>query len=229
MSPSVLFAQGEEPPVYRARYTARGILADGLLRDWPYGEAVLMTPARHRLSGEFGEPSKVQAKVRFVWDDTFLYLGAKVTDDDVVVRRSGKHAGRDDFAELFVDPAGDGFSEADPGDFVLGFRPRKDDKNTVVWRRSRVGEEPVEAPQVFAASYSDEKGYIIEAAIRWDFLGIVPHDGEVVRLSPAVHTMDRETGAGRLMWFYREEGVPPARRLGKVILDGQGRGGREKK
>ena len=64
----------------------------------------------------------------------------------------------------------------------------------------------------------DEKGYIIEGAIRWDFLGVMPEPGKEIRLSPAVHEIDRKGGDGKLVWFFRNEEKPQRFVLGKIIL-----------
>jgi hypothetical protein len=71
---------------------------------------------------------------------------------------------------------------------------------------------------VFAKSYDDEKGYILEGAIRWDFLGISPQAGETVRLTPAVHEINKRGGEGKLVWFFRNEEKFQRFVLGKVIL-----------
>ena len=72
--------------------------------------------------------------------------------------------------------------------------------------------------RVVAKSYADEKGYIIEGAIRWDFLGISPKEGEAIRLTPAVHEVSKRGGDAKLMWFFRNEEKPQRFVLGKVLL-----------
>lgn len=219
LSSSVLFAQEKtDPPEYHARYAPQGIRVDALLKDWSSGETIVMTPAANRESGDFGDGKNIHAKARFAWNDNYLYFVVKVTDEDVVVKRAGKNIGRDDLVEIFADPGGDGFFRNDPKDFQLGFRPRKDDHGTAVWSWSRGGEDPAEKKNVFAESYTDEKGYILEGAIRWDYLGITPRGGEVIRLTPAVHEVSRKGRDGRMAWFFRKEESPLRFVLGKVIL-----------
>ncbi len=72
---------------------------------------------------------------------------------------------------------------------------------------------------MIAKSYTDEKGYIIEGAIRWDFLGVTPEPGREIRLSPAVHEIDRKGVDGKLVWFFRNEEKYQRFVLGKVVLE----------
>jgi len=208
-----------EPPVYRAPYVPQGIRVDGFLNDWPPGEAILITPETHKNSGDFKKPGDLGASVRFAWDHQYLYFVAKVADHDVVAKRTGKNIWRDDLFELFVDPEGDGLFWNDPRDYQLGFRPGRDDKELAAWSWFQGGEDPLEKKKVLAKSYTDEKGYIIEGAISWDLLGITPQAGKELRLTPAVHEIDRKGGDEKLIWFFRNEEKYQRFVLGKVLLD----------
>ena len=207
-----------EPPVYRAPYVSGGIRVDGFLKDWPPGGAIVMNSEEHKDFGDFNGPKDLGAEVRFAWDSEYLYFVAKVTDDDIVVKRTGKHIWRDDLFEIYIDPAGDGLFWNDPQDYQLGFRPGRDDKELAAWSWFQGGEDPLEKKRVLAKSYADEKGYIIEGAIGWDYLGVTPGPGKEIRLSPAVHEIDRKGVDGKLVWFFRNEEKYQRFVLGKVIL-----------
>ena len=208
-----------EPPVYQAPYVPQGILVDGFLKDWPTSSGtIVLSQAQNKEFGEFEGPEDIGAKIRFAWDNEYLYFVVKVTDDDVVVKRSGKNIWRDDLFELYIDPAGDGLFWNDPADFQLGFRPGRDTRELSAWSWFQGGEDPIEKKTAIAKSYTDEKGYIIEGAIRWDSLGIAPEPGKEIRLSPAVHEIDRKGGEGKLVWFFRNEEKCQRFVLGKVIL-----------
>lgn len=207
-----------EPPVYRAPYASR-ILIDGFLKDWPPGEAIVMNAEAHKDFGDFDGPEDLGAQVRFAWDMEYLYFVAKVTDDDVVAKRTGKNIWRDDLFEIYVDPAGDGLFWGDPQDYQMGFRPGRDDQALAAWSWFQGGEDPQEGKKVLARSYADEKGYILEGAIRWDYLGVTPGPGKEIRLSPAVHEIDRKGGDGKLVWFFRNEEKYQRFVLGKIVLE----------
>ncbi len=207
-----------DPPVYRAPYVPEGILVDGFLKDWPSSGTIVLNPAQNKEFGDFDGPEDLKAEVRFSWDKEYLYFVAKVTDDEVVVKRTGKNIWRDDLFEIYFDPAGDGLFWNDPQDYQLGFRPGRDDKEIAAWSWFQGGEDPLESRKVLAKSYADEKGYIVEGAIRWDFLGVTPETDKEIRLSPAVHDIDRKDTDGKLVWFFRNEKKSQRFVLGKVIL-----------
>lgn len=206
------------PPEYRAPFVPGGIQIDGLLGDWPQTGAIVLSPEAHKEFGNFEDQKDFGAKVRFAWDAEYLYFVAKVTDEDVVVKRGGKNIWRDDLFEIYADPEGDGLFWNDPRDFQLGFRPGLGVKEFAAWSWFQGGEDPREGGRVLAKSYADEKGYIVEGAIRWDFLGITPQANREIRLSPAVHEVDRKGADGKLVWFFRNEEKFQRFVLGKVLL-----------
>lgn len=207
-----------EPPVYQAPYVPQGIRADGFLKDWPPGGAILMNSEEHKDFGEFEKPEDLGASVRFAWNNEYLYFVAKVTDNDVIAKRTGKNIWRDDLLEIYADPEGDGLVWNDPRDYQLGFRPGRDGRELAAWSWFQGGEDPREQKKVLAEGYTDEKGYIIEGAIPWDFLGVTPGPGKEIRLSPAVHEIDRKKGDGKLVWFFRNEEKYQRFALGKILL-----------
>jgi len=206
------------PPEYHAPYVPEGIQIDGFLKDWPHSGKITLDSMLNKEFGDFDGPKDLGAEIRFAWDKNYLYFVAKVTDDDVVAKKSGKNIWRDDIFELYVDPEGEGLYWSDPRDYQIGFRPGRGEKELAVWSWFQGGEDPSQARQVFAKSYSDEKGYIIEGAIRWDFLGMTPQVGKEVRLSPAVHEIDRQGADGKIVWFFRNEEKYQRFVLGKVFL-----------
>lgn len=212
-----------DPPEYHARYVPEGIRVDGFLKDWPHTELIVLRPATHREFGDFSGTEDLTATIRFVWDQEHLYFVAKVNDPDVVVKRSAKNIWRDDLFEIFVDPEGDGFFWQDSRDFQLGFRPGKGERPVEVWSWFQGGEDPSQNGKVLVKSYTDEKGYIVEGAIRWDYLGMNPKTGDVLRISPALHEIDRKGADGKLQWFFRNEEKFQRFALGKIMLTQEGR------
>jgi len=208
-----------DPPVYRAPYLAGGIKPDAMLKDWPAGDVIRLTPEANTEYGTFGGPRDLSAKIRFAWDEQALYFVAQVMDDEIVAKHSGKQLWRDDLLELYVDPEGDGLFWEDAADYQIGFRPSPDGSEVESWSWFQGGESFLKTGKASAASYADGQGYIIEGALRWDALGIRPSAGSTVRLSPAVHDIERKEGDGKLVWFFRNEGKPRRYTLGKILLE----------
>ena len=207
-----------DPPESQAPYVPQGIQIDGLLGDWPQGRPIVLTPEANREFGSFEGLEDFKGEIRFAWNQEYLYFAVKVNDKEIVAKRNGKNIWRDDLFELFVDPEGDGLYWGDFRDHQLGFRPAQKDVGLGVWSWFQFGEDPSVGGKVLAKSYADEKGYILEGAIRWDFLGISPKDGEVVRLTPGIHEVSKKGGEAKLMWFFRNEEKFQRFVLGKVLL-----------
>ncbi len=207
-----------DPPVYHALYLSGGIQVDGFLKDWPSKSEMMTLDLSSKEHGQFEASDDLRAEVRFVWDERALYFFAKVKDSDVVVRKSGKNIWLDDLLEIFLDPQGDGLFWHDNGDFQLGFRPREEDDGVEAWSWFQGGENPIEEGRVEAKGIVDSAGYSLEGKIQWDYLGIEPVIGKEVRLSAAVHDIDRDRSEGKLHWFFRNEEEHLRFVLGKVRL-----------
>ena len=207
-----------DPPVYRAPYIFGGIQVDGYLKDWPNAE-VLKLDRSFKENGNFKDDSDLQAEIRLAWDEKALYFAARVTDDEVRVRKTGKNIWQDDLVEIYVDPGGDGLYWYDKSDFQLGFRPRLEDEGVETWSWFQGGEDPAARGAVSSRGYVHSKGYILEGSIRWDYLGIDPQPGETVRMSVAPHDVDRDGSGGKFQWFFRNEEEFKRFVLGKVVLE----------
>ncbi|OQA55422.1 MAG: Endo-1,4-beta-xylanase A precursor [Candidatus Omnitrophica bacterium ADurb.Bin277] len=209
-----------EPPVYRAPYVPDRINVDAMLRDWPAGGAIHLTSEGHAEFGQISGSKDLSAKIRFAWDETFLYFIAQVNDDHVQIRRTGRNIWRDDLVELYIDPDGDGFYWDSPSDYQIGFRPSSDAHNEMeVWSWFQGGESFLESGKALAASYTDAQGYIVEGAIRWEALGVRPRPSLSISISPAVHDVDPREGDAKLVWFFRNEREFQRFVLGRVILE----------
>ncbi len=208
-----------DPPQYQAPYVPEGIQIDGFLRDWPRVGVITLEPSLHK---EFGRVNgdELKAEIRFAWDEKMLYFIAKITDEEMIVKRAGKNIWRDDLLELYIDPEDNGLYWGDAGDFQLGFRPGQGDRPLETWSWFQGGEDPSETGRIVVQGFSDQKGYILEGGILWDYLGIRPQTGEVIRLSPAVHNVSRNGGDSKLQWFFRNEKDYQRFELGKITLAG---------
>ena len=67
-------------------------------------------------------------------------------------------------------------------------------------------------------AYVDQTGYLIEGAIRWEFLGVKPEADHVINISAAVHDADIDKSSGKFHWFFRNEDDEKRYVLGRVLL-----------
>lgn len=211
-----------EPPQTKAAYRFSGIEVDGLLRDWPNGTPVILNGSLTRQNKEKGEKD-LKAALQFAWDENYLYFYVKAEDDNVIARKAGRNIWMDDALELFIDPKGDGLYWRDPEDFQIGFRHQPKDGSTAVWSWFQ-DEDPSKNRNVIAEGYSHQTGYLIEGAVSWNYLGIRPHPGMVLNLSPSIHDVDLDRREEKAEWFFRNEEKLKRFQLGKVILEGDPHG-----
>ncbi|HLD50659.1 MAG TPA: glucoamylase family protein [bacterium] len=207
----------QEPPGLRASYIAGGMTADGYLKDWPNVQQLTLD-ASFKENGSIQDDSDSKGRFGFAWDEKALYFYAKVTDDSLILRKTGTHIWLDDLVEIYIDPQGDGLRWYGEDDFQIGFRPHPEDGGVEIWSWFQGGEDVAAPGKVSARSFVDKAGYLIEGAISWRFLGIQPMPGFVLRLSAAIHDIDHDRSNAKSQWFFRNEREFQRYELGKVIL-----------
>ncbi len=132
-------------------------------------------------------------------------------------KRSGRNIWMDDVIEMFIDPENDGLFWQKSTDYQIGFRAKENEDGVAVWSWFQ-GEDPSASGKVFAKGYVHAEGYLVEGAIRWDYLGIHPEKGFKLNLSPAIHDIDRDRSEGKFEWFFRNEDEFQKFRLGTLEL-----------
>ncbi|MBV9462917.1 MAG: hypothetical protein JO317_01695, partial [Verrucomicrobiae bacterium] len=209
----------ETQPSCKVMRASAPVKIDGKLDEWASASGTALKPPEFLESGAIQDGSDCSANVRYLWDDSALYVLIEVKDDDVVQTRDQDLIWKDDCVEFYVDPAGDGLVWNDPKDFQIGFAPGsstgESSAKTWAWFQKRAPTPE----QVKAVATRTADGYTIEAAISWLYLGIQPKAGLVVNASPAIHDRDEKVASeGKLMWAFDEVGDSDARRLGRLEL-----------
>ncbi len=207
-----------EPPSEKAVYIQQGIEVNALLSDWPNGKPLEMDESFIE-TGSFKEGRAPKVQIRFGWNRAALFFYAKVADPDLVARKTGRNIWMDDMIELYIDPQGDGLDWGQRGDFQIGFRPDPETGEVLTWSWFGDGGDPQKESAALARSFSDQSGYLVEGAVSWEYLGIKPEPGMVVRLSAAVHDIDSDRSDGKLQWFFRNEEKSGHYVLGKLVLE----------
>lgn len=212
-----------EPPRFEAVYLSQGVRIDGYLKDWPGSLPVVLSTADKEV-GNFQGDKDIRASARFAWSPEALYFSVIVTDDSVIAKRRSSQIWQDDLVELYIDPKGDGLRWKDPEDFQIGFRPNFESEEVEIWSWFQAGEETGRG-MIAARGFAYNDGYVIEGGIRWPLLGIDPAEGGVIKLSLAVHDVDRDRSEGKLQWFFRNEEDLERFNLGDVVLGPRGSSG----
>ncbi len=135
-----------------------------------------------------GDPP-LEFRFAFTWDATALHLHAEVMDTPPGFAFPPDRRRR---VELFIDPANDGLAWGGAGDFQFLYP-----------LDMPVREMFHDAPAAGRLQLTPT-GYTVEAAIPWRELGIVPHTGLALRISPAVVSDGRHEWEPnlKLTWRY---------------------------
>ncbi len=133
-------------------------------------------------SDEWEGNDDLSGSVRFGWDEDYLYVAVKVSDDNYVQNASGYDIYLGDSLEINLDEnlLGD-FNSTDRSgdDYQLGISPGFEsvdgEKEAFLWfPRDNSGGKS----QVDIASSGNSEGYNVEAAIPWSVFGIDPDTGD---------------------------------------------------
>ena len=176
------------------------ITVDGNLTEWANITAISMADNSGRAAGLDNT-----AKVKLAWDDTYLYAAYDVTDTELLAAQaqtSHDHADlyRDDAAELYIDPQGDGSAalKMTPTDYHFLATVRDalgESKGTAAGGQDFTGYNPAGylAKAVTTGTLNatgTDVGYKIEIRIAWAELVVTPSAGKFMRMDLAVDDRD---------------------------------------
>lgn len=210
------------PPPHEAeaKFLQTPIQIDGRPDDWPSASEKIVINSSALEHGDISGEQDLHGEVRFAWDKGFFYFFAEVEDDFIFLRNLRNQIYRDDLVELYIDPEGDGLFWGEPEDFQIGFRVNAGgDVETWAWFQG--GGNPSKKGEVNAKGLVTDKGYQIEGAIRWSYLGFNPEPPKELKLSVGIHDIDQDRGEVKYNWFFRSEGELNRFELGKINLNGK--------
>ena len=135
------------------------------------------------------------------WDNKYLYISVKVTDDVFAQNRSGEMMYQGDSVEVLIDAdlAGDfSSSELTKDDYQIGISPGNPDKGIKpeVYFWYPTGSKGTQAKVLVASLFESNPIYRVEVGIPWSLLGITPEKG--LRIGFAVSVNDNDKPAENL-------------------------------
>ena len=205
------------PPTHKAAYLHAGIQIDGYLKDWPRTDLIKLDKS-NKENGSIKDAADLSGEIRFGWNEYALFFAAEVTDNNLVAKKSGKNIWKDDCFELFVDPDGDGLFWNDSKDFQIGFTPNEKNDQVKVWSWFQNDSEE-SRNQIAAKGFVHGGGYLIEGAVKWNYLGMRPKVGDMIKAGPAIHDLDLDGSEAKLQWFFRNEDKLQRFNLGNISLE----------
>ncbi len=182
--------------------TSQGMLIDGKLSEWSHAECIALEPKQHLEYGNLTDRDKdLLSDCMFMWDNDYFYAAFKVTDNQILSFYKDNMIYRNDTIELFIDPENNKLIWGNPLDFQIGLTISGKDKKpqALAWfQRQEIGDN------IKLAFLETENGYIIEAAIKWEFLKVEPRVGLIMGLCPKVNDLDDCDGSAtaKLTWYF---------------------------
>ena len=169
---------GNGPDAYAQRLQT-DIDLDGYLFDWDINEPVYLERMVNR-STRWRGPRDLSGIAYFSWDDDYLYLAVERTDNEHLQTRTGHELYRDDSIELWIDF--DMYGDLEVPD-------ANEDDYQFVFSAGDFENIPPEGVTYYPdrADYQLEvnavplfRGYILEARIPWNAVGVFPYEQMVL-------------------------------------------------
>jgi len=155
-------------------------------------------------------PDDVSANFKVGWDDTYLYVLVNVTDDEYDIT-GGTEIYHNDGIEIMID----GLDDKN--------YPYNSDDHQIFIRADGLTQATGHTPgdgNVIASGKQTPNGYLIEAAIRWDFInGNPPSEGVYYGFDIDVNDRDNENRESMIFWKYVIKHWTNATGYYDIILD----------
>ena len=153
---------------------------DGKLDDWTGASWYWVTASNKVLGSIRSDIETVESRFSAIWDEDYLYLACDVTDTILVsnIEPDDIHSlYRTDSVEFYLQP--NRFISTAAGIFKIAAIPFDTEGHPQACRHEDVSPGPISsvAPDVRLASSRTARGYVIEIAIPWRYLGIQPESG----------------------------------------------------
>ncbi len=189
---------------------------DGTLQQWDKNKFEKYDVEKDLEFGTISDPADLAGAFGFQWDDENLYFAIDVTDDEIVAKEKQKDIYKGDCVEIYLDfmTQGKKFIWGNPENFQIGLAPdfATGGPATYAWFQDTDPKENIKL-----AVKKTEKGYRMEAAIKWSFLKQKPQPGMVFGLSVALHDLDSGGKPDKkLNWCFKQQ--PGRIRLGEAAL-----------
>lgn len=172
--------------------TPTAITIDGTADPIWSNASILPASAAKLLSGAVTNASDLSGTFKALWDNTYLYIWADVTDD--TQKNDSQNSYDDDCIEVYVDADNAKASTYDANDVQYSFG----------WNDgTTVGTIPSSYSKTGVSYSSVDKtgGYIIEARIPWTALQATPAVGKVLGMDFMINDDDDGSGRdGKLSW-----------------------------
>ncbi len=179
----------------KAVYVDDAPTIDGVLDEWKV-QPILITTVVYD-DGNYEGAEDLSATAIISWDDDYLYVGLKITDDRYSQMETGDQIFKGDHVEVLLDADLDGdfaINKLNGDDYQIGLSLGRDLSfpETYLWYPKVI--EGNRLNVVLAGSITND-GYILEAAIPWQIFTILPSTGRVFGFALSVSDNDQNNQA----------------------------------
>lgn len=198
------FVLGRDTSDVLARRLSGLIVVDGHLDEWPFIPAISSEHIVYENPSWDGSDDLL-ANWQLTWDATYLYLGVAVLDDTHVQIETGDRIFRGDSVSLQIDTdrEGDLSDFISPDDFQIDISPGDFESippSAIQYQGTDDRGMQALNTNILVASQKVDFGYILEAAIPWSALNMVPGDGKLMGL--ALNATDDDDPANDLQELF---------------------------
>jgi len=186
-----------------AKYITTAPVLDGTYEEWIDKTEKYKLPYRVYGASKWKDQADLEGAFGAVWDNTYLYISVKVTDDSYNQRKSGEMLYKGDSVEILIDANlyGDYYVQNLGGDdFQIGLSAGNPaasiNPEAYIWYPSakKGTSTAIKMSSVFETSSNI---YRVEAAIPWSLLGITPKDGLHIGFAVSISDNDSTTSDGQ--------------------------------
>ncbi len=182
-----------------------------------------LIPRKHLEWGGLTKANDLSASFVFLWDEDYLYLLAKVIDNEIFNTHEARYIYRGDCVELFLVPQDARLHWGHPEHFQFGFSPTSASGEPAKWAWFQERDIQEVLFNAYKENIQGQNGYIVMASIPWSVINLEPHSGLSLAVSVAVRDKDKEdnTPDCKLQLDFRplyEKGTAAGFSLGKLVL-----------
>ncbi len=180
-----------------AKYVSTAPTLDGTYAEWIDKTEKYKLPYRVWGPSKWKDQADLEGAFGAVWDDTYLYVSVKVTDDSYNQRQSGESLYKGDSVEILIDSNlyGDFYVQGlDGDDFQIGLSAGNSassiNPEAYIWYPS--GKKGTSTKIQMSKVFETESNiYRVEAAIPWSLLGVTPKAGMHIGFAVSISDNDQ--------------------------------------
>ncbi len=180
----------------KAGYLSTAPVMDGTYAEWVEKTNKYAVPHVVWQPANWKNMEDLEGAFAAAWDEKYLYISVKVTDDVFVQNRSGEMLYQGDSVEVLIDANLDGdfyVNSLNNDDFQFGISPGNPDKDIdpEVYLWYPVGLKGTKSQVLLSSQFETSPIYRVEIAIPWSLLGVSPYNGQHLGFAVSVNDNDK--------------------------------------